>query len=300
MSRAITVGRSALSSANEAPPSEVTGRGETLLARYRRDPVSVIALTVIAAVLLLVVFAPLVAPYDPFQVSLAEVRQPPSSRHVLGTDVAGFDVLSRVIFGGRVSLSVAAVAVLISVTVGATLGLTSGYLGGWIDSVLQRFTEVFMSIPTLLLMITVAVAVGPSLVNAMVIIGIFGWTTLSRLMRAQSLSLKQREFVISARAIGCTEPRIIFHYIFRNSLGPLTVNVIYGLRDAILAEASLSFLGIGVPPPTPSWGNMVTLATQMTYLEAMPWVWIPPAIMLIVVIIACSLVGDGLVRTLRR
>jgi ABC-type dipeptide/oligopeptide/nickel transport system permease subunit len=259
----------------------------------------VIALAVIAGVLLVITFAPLLAPYDPYQVSLAEVRQPPSSQHWLGTDVAGFDVLSRVIYGGRVSLSVAAVAVLISVTVGATLGLTSGYVGGWIDSLLQRLTEVFMSIPTLLLMITVAIALGPSIVNAMVIIGIFGWTTLSRLMRAQSLSLKEREFVLSARAIGCTQPRIILHYILRNSLGPLTVTVIYGLRDAILAEASLSFLGIGVPPPTPSWGNMVTIATQMTYLEALPWVWIPPAVMLIVVIIACSLVGDGLVRAFR-
>jgi peptide/nickel transport system permease protein len=207
--------------------------------------------------------------------------------------------LSRVIFGGRVSLSVAGVAVLISVTVGATLGLTSGYAGGWIDTILQRLTEMFMSIPTILLMITVAVAVGPSIVNAMVIIGIFGWTTLSRLMRAQSLSLKAREFVTSARAIGCTEARIVLRYILPNSLGPLTVNVIYGLRDAILAEASLSFLGIGVPPPTPSWGNMVTIATQMTYLEAMPWVWIPSAVMLIVVIVACSLVGDGLVRAFR-
>ena len=210
------------------------------------------------------------------------------------------DVLSRLIYGSRVSLSVAAVAVLISTTLGATIGLASGYYGGWIDAVLQRVTEVFASFPTLMLMIALAAVLGPSTQNAMIIIGVFAWTPLSRLMRGQALSLRERDFIIAAEVIGCRESRIISRHILVNTVGLLVVNAVYGIRSAILAEASLSFLGVGVPQPTPSWGSMVNFATNIAYLQLMPWAWVPSAVILIAVIASIGFVGDGLAQALRR
>jgi len=268
--------------------------------RYAQDFWGMVGLVVMVVITLSAIFAPVISPYDPVKPNFGAIRQAPNALHWLGTDAAGMDILSRLIYGGQVSISVAAVAVLISTTLGVVIGLVSGYYGGWIDVFLQRITEVFMSVPTLLLMIILAVVLGPSLINAMLVIGVFGWTTLSRLMRAQALAIKEREFIVAARAIGCRERWIIFVEILPNSLGPLIVNAVYSLRGAILAEASLSFLGVGVPPPTPSWGNMVTFATQIAYLESMPWAWIPPAIMLIVVIVAIGFVGDALARAFRR
>ena len=267
---------------------------------FARDTWAVVGLIVLVAVISAALLAPLITPYNPVKPSFGEARQPPSIVHPLGTDVAGMDVLARLIYGSRISLAVAAVAVLISTTLGATIGLASGYYGGWIDSVLQRLTEVFASFPTLMLMIALAAVLGPSTQNAMIIIGVFAWTPLSRLMRGQALSLRERDFILAAQVIGCKERRIISRHILVNAVGLLVVNAVYGIRNAILAEASLSFLGVGVPHPTPSWGSMVNFATNIAYLQAMPWAWVPSAVTLITVIASIGFVGDGLARALRR
>lgn len=271
----------------------------SLLRRLLRDKWSVAALVVLIVVIALAIFAPIIAPYDPNKSDFRAIRQPPSAQHLLGTDTVGRDILSRVIYGSRVSLSIAAVAVFISAALGVAIGSISGVFGGWIDAVLQRCTEVFMAFPSLLLIITVATALGPSLRNAMLIIGIFGWVGVSRLMRAEILSLKERDFVLAARATGVPTPRLIMRHLLPNASGPLIVSIVFGLRSAILAEAGLSFLGAGVPSPTASWGNMINIANSMTYLQSMPWAWIPPTCMLILVIVAVSFLGDGLARVTR-
>ncbi|GIV76862.1 MAG: glutathione ABC transporter permease GsiD [Litorilinea sp.] len=267
---------------------------------FSRDVWAVIGLVILIIISTMAILAPMITPYDPIQPNFREARQPPSAEHWLGTDVSGMDVFSRLIYGSRISLSVAIVAVFISESLGAIIGLVSGYYGGWVDSLLQRITEVFMAFPTLMLMITLAAVLGPSTRNAMIIIGVFGWTTLSRLMRGQALSVRERDFIMAARVLGCKESRIISRHILPNTLGVLIVNAIYGIRNAILAEASLSFLGAGVPQPIPSWGSMVNFATNIAYLQSMPWAWVPSAIILIVVIASIGFVGDGITRAVRR
>jgi peptide/nickel transport system permease protein len=287
----------------EAPQTLGTGTvlrvAPTFRQRLLRDRWSGGSLIILALFVLIAVFAPLIAPYDPNKPDFLAIRQGPSSAHLLGTDAVGRDLLSRVIFGSRISLSVAAVAVLISATIGIAIGSVSGFFGGWVDAVLQRITEVFMAFPSLLLIITAATALGPSLRNTMIIIGVFGWVTLSRLMRAEMLSLKEQDFVTAARAIGASTPRLIVRHLLPNASGPLIVNAVYGLRGAILAEAGLSFIGAGVPQPTASWGNMINIASSMTYLQGAPDAWIPPACMLIIVVVAFSFLGDGIARMMR-
>jgi peptide/nickel transport system permease protein len=290
--------------AASAPPAVLTAvearAAPTFWRRLLRDWRAVVTLLILAVVVLVAICAPLIAPYNPDRPDFRAVRQSPSPAHLFGTDTAGRDILSRVIFGSRVSLSVAVVAVVISVTIGAAIGSLSGFFGGGTDAVLQRLTEVFMSFPTLLLMITLAAALGPSLRNAMIIIGVFGWVSLSRLMRAEILSIKERDFILAARSVGVPTPQLIWRHLLPNAAGPLIVNAVYGLQGAILAEAGLSFLGAGVPAPTPSWGNMIQIANSVTYLQTMPWAWVPPTCMLVLVIVTVSFLGDAIARAFRQ
>lgn len=290
-------------------PSRLTGHGAALeevkqppgfWRRLLQSKLALLAVVILLATVLLAVFAPIIAPYDPDAPNFMAIRQSPNQAHWLGTDTVGRDVLSRVIFGSRVSLAVAVVAVSISLTIGVLLGATSGFFGGWVDAALQRVTEVLMAFPALLLIITIATALGPSLRNSMLIIGLLGWVTVSRLMRAEVLSLKERDFVLAARTVGATNTRLIMRHVLPNATGPLIVNTVFALRAAILTEAALSFIGVGVPQPTASWGNMINLATSITYLQTMPWAWIPPTIILITVVIAFSFFGDAVARTVRR
>lgn len=271
----------------------------TFRRRLLRDRSARASLVVLGVVVALALLAPLVAPYDPDAPDFLAIQQPPSGGHPFGTDAVGRDVLSRVIYGGRVSLAVAAVAVLISASLGVLVGSVSGFFGGWVDTVLQRVTEIFMAFPSLLLIITVAAALGPSLRNVMLIIGLLGWVALSRLMRAEVLSLRERDFILAARTVGASTPRLVVRHLLPNASGPLIVNTVYGLRGAILAEAGLSFIGAGVPQPTASWGNMINVASSMTYLQGTPWVWIPPTAMLVVVVVAFSFLGDAIGRVAR-
>ena len=219
---------------------------------------------------------------------------PPSAEHWLGTDALGRDIWSRLIHGGRVSLAVGLSATLISALIGVALGAISGYYGGPTDMVIMRLTDIFMTFPSFLIMLTVAALVGPGLGKVIVIIGALSWPPAIRLIRGQFLSLKNREFVEAARAMGASDSRIIIKHILPNAIPPLLAQITLQVGNAILTEAGLSFLGMGVPMPTPSWGNMLEPARTLEVLQLRPWVWIPAAVMILLTVLCINFIGDGL------
>jgi peptide/nickel transport system permease protein len=254
----------------------------------------VIGAAVIVALAVIAILAPQVATHDPYAVDLLQVREGPSAKHVLGTDEAGRDVLSRVIFGTRVSLSVGLVSVTIYVLLGTVLGAISGYYGGAVDNTIQRVTDTVMCFPGLIIIIAAVAIVGPSIYNVMAVIGLLQWPAVCRLVRGQFLSLREQDFVLAARAIGARDRRVIFHHILRNAIAPVTVAATFGVATAILTEAGLSFLGLGVQPPTASWGNMINSAQSAGVLQEMPWLWVPPGVLIALAVLSINFVGDGL------
>lgn len=238
--------------------------------------------------------APVIARKDPYKVDLSSYRKPPNRTHILGTDAAGRDVFSRLLYAGRVSLSVGLVAVAIYTAIGMTLGAVAGYLGGWVDGLAMRLADVFLSFPSLIIIITMVAVLGPSIYNVMLAIGLLGWPPIARLLRGDLLSLREREFVTAARAIGAPGWRIIVRHLLPNALAPIIVAATFGIAHAILLEAGLSFLGLGVPLPTASWGNMLTDAQSLTVLSTMWWLWIPPGLMIALAVLSINFIGDGL------
>ena len=265
-----------------------------LVRAFRRHRLAVAGLAVILILGLAAIFAPVVAPMDPNQVDLLAAGTGPSRDHWLGTDEVGRDVFSRLVFGARVSLSVGLVAVSIYTAIGVVLGAVSGYFGGLVDGTIQRATDTVMCFPTLIVIIAAVAIVGPSIWNVMLIIGLLTWTGTCRLVRAQFLALREREFVEAARAIGAGPLRLIFRHILPNTLAPVIVSATFGVAAAILTEAGLSFLGLGVQPPTASWGNMINLAQSATILQEMPWLWAPAGILIAIAVLSINFVGDGL------
>jgi peptide/nickel transport system permease protein len=262
-------------------------------ARFRRHRLASIGLAVICCLVLISAFAPLIFPLDPYGVDLRAYRQPPSLDHWLGTDAAGRDVLSRLIYAGRVSLSVGVVAVSIYTAIGVVLGALAGFYGGNLDGFIMRAADVVMAFPTLIFIITIASIVGPSIYNIMVIIGLLGWPTVARLVRGMILSIREREFVLAARSIGAPSRRIIFLHILPNVLAPVLVTATFGAANAILLEAGLSFIGLGVQSPTASLGNMLEAAQSLTVLDSMPWLWLPPGLVIAVTVLSLNFIGDG-------
>jgi len=238
--------------------------------------------------------APLVTPADPDRIDLKAIGKAPSLAHPLGTDLTGRDLWSRLVYGGRVSLSVGAVAVSIYVTLGVLLGSLAGYYGGRVDGWIMRFTEVVMAFPTLIILITIVAIVGPGLFNSMIAIGLIGWTGIARLVRGQILSLRAMDYVTAAQAVGSPQGRILRQHILPNVVAPIIVAATFGIAGAILTEAGLSFLGLGIKPPTPSWGNMINEAQQLTVIESKPWIWLGPGLMITLSVLAINFIGDGL------
>lgn len=238
--------------------------------------------------------APLVTPSDPDRIDLKAIGKPPSLAHPVGTDLTGRDLWSRLVYGGRVSLSVGVVAVSIYVTLGVLLGSLAGYYGGRVDGWIMRFTEIVMAFPTLIILITIVAIVGPGLFNSMIAIGLIGWTGIARLVRGQILSLREMDFVTAARAVGTPQGRILAQHILPNVVAPIIVAATFGIAGAILTEAGLSFLGLGIKPPTPSWGNMINEAQQLTVIESKPWIWLGPGLMITLSVLAINFIGDGL------
>ncbi len=249
-----------------------------------------------AAVLLLLastaLLAPLLSPHDPFSQNLDQDLIAYSPEHLLGTDKLGRDVLSRIIFGARVSLLVGTSTVALSVVIGIVLGSVSGYSGGWIDLLLMRVVDLLMSFPGILLAIAFTAVLGPGLNHVILALCLIGWTGYARLVRGEILSLRQRDFIQAARALGCRPNRIICRHLLPNLLPPLIIQATFGLAAAIVAEGSLSFLGLGVQPPTPSWGSMLNEGRQ--FLLVAPYLTTYPGLALMLTVLALNLVGDAL------
>ena len=269
-------------------PSRLTVR------RFLRHRLAVMGATVILILAMMAISAPIIAPIDPVKTDLRAALAPPSLSHWLGTDAVGRDVWSRVVYAIRVSLSVGVVAVGISVVIALLLGTVSGYFGGGADMAIMRLTDIVLSIPSLVIIMSVVVLVGPSIYNIMVVIGAFGWPGMARLVRGQILSAREWEYVTAARCVGARDRRIMVLHILPNVIAPLVVAATFGVAGAILAEASLSFLGFGVMPPTPSWGNMLNAARSLDMLRNVPWFWIPPGVMILFTVLSINFLGDGL------
>ena len=278
--------------------SVISVRGPSLWDRFwrrlRRHRLGMLGLSMLVALVLTATFAPTVARQDPSATNLRGRNKPPSEAHILGTDGVGRDVWARLVYGSRVSLSVGIVAVGIYATIGILLGSIAGYMGGHVDNAIMRFTDMMMSFPTLLLIITAAAVLPPSILNVMIIIGIFGWTHMCRLVRGQFLALREQEFVVAALSYGAPWNRIVFRHMLPNVVGPIVVACTLGLAGAILTEASLSFLGLGVQQPTPSWGSTLHTAMELPTLEDMPWRWIPAGLAIAVTVLSVNFAGDGI------
>lgn len=231
-------------------------------------------------------------PYSPTEYNLLEFLSPPTFDHWLGTDDSGRDVLSRMIYGAQISLSVGFVAVGIALVIGILLGALAGYFGGWADAVISRLIEIMVTIPTFFLILAIMAAKGPSFYNIMIIIGLTGWTGIARFVRAEFFKLKQLDFITALRALGASNRRIIFLHLLPNAMAPVLVSAVFGIAGAILTESSLSFLGFGVPPPTPSWGDI--LSQSRDYIEFAWWLTVFPGFAIFLSITAYNLVGDGL------
>ena len=240
------------------------------------------------------IFAPWVAIHPPNFVDLDHIKEGPTTAHILGTDAAGRDVWARLWFAGRVSLSVGIVAALISSAIGAVLGMISGYVGGMVDLAIQRFTEFVSTIPTFFAVILLVSLMGAHVTNLMIVIGLLGWTGKARLVRGQVLSLREMEYVTAARALGASNIRIVAYHIFPGAIPYIVVAGTLTLAGAIITEAGLSFLGLGVQFPTATWGNMMNSAQSLHVLQFQPWLWLPPGIAIGMTVLAVNFLGDGL------
>ena len=261
--------------------------------RFARHRVALASLILLIFITAAVVAAPLLTQHSPIKF-VGATEAAPTWEHPLGTDRLGRDVWARLIYGGRVSISVGIVAVAISIAITIILGSISGYYGGWLDMLIMRFTDVIMVFPGLILIMVVVSMIGPSIYNVMVVIGILGWTGTTRLLRGQILSVREWDFVTAARCVGASNRQIMFRHILPNALAPLLVAATFGVAGAILTEAGLSYLGLGVLPPAPSWGSMLNGAQSIYILENFWWLWLPPGVAIFVTVLAINFMGDGL------
>jgi peptide/nickel transport system permease protein len=268
--------------------------------RVRRHPGAIAGAIVLTILVLSVLLVPL-SPYDPVASNMASALQPPSLQHPFGTDPLGRDLLTRVLYGGRVSLSVGLMVVVITLVIGIPVGAIAGYFRGWIDNVLMRITDAALSLPSLLVLILLSAILRETdlpfvqknnVVTIAVVIGILSWMTTARLVRATFLALREMEFVTSARCVGASNLRIILRHILPSAIGPIIVEATLEIGYAIMEEAGLSFLGFGIQPPTPSWGNLLSNAPE--HLTKHPWLAIFPGIMIFLTIISVNYIGDGL------
>jgi peptide/nickel transport system permease protein len=263
-----------------------------VLKRIVRRRGALIGLGVVVFFLLLALLAPEIAPYDPLATTWSAIRKPPNATHWFGTDEIGRDVLSRVIWGARASLLAGVVSVSLSLALGVPIGLIAGYAANWLDGLLSRITDAMLSCPFLILAIALAAFLGPSLTNAMIAIGISATPLFIRLTRAQVLQVKVEDYIEAARAVGNSPLRIVLRHILPNIVPPLIVQATLAIAAAIIAEAALSFLGLGQQPPTPSWGSM--LNTAKNYIDNAPWMAVWPGLSIFLLVLSFNLLGDGL------
>jgi peptide/nickel transport system permease protein len=281
----------------EPPPTAALAEGSArreALRRFAAHRPAVAGVVVLAVILLLAVLAPVVAPQGPTHLDVARANRPPGAGHLLGTDDVGRDIWARLVYGARTSLAVGLGAVAIALAIGTALGTIAGYLGRWADAIVMRITDAVMSVPALLMVIVFVSIAGPSLKSVIIVIALTTWPATARLVRGQILSLREREFITAARVVGVPGHRIVTAHLLPNLLGPLSVVGTFGVANAILVEAGLSFLGLGVRPPTASWGQMINAAQSPEVLLDRLWIWVPASIAIGLTVLAVNFVGDGL------
>jgi peptide/nickel transport system permease protein len=256
------------------------------------NPLALAGFVIIAAILLLALFAPFIAPFDPNAIDVKAILLSPSPQHLMGTDGLGRDVFSRMLFGARISLLVGIVAVGIATAIGVVLGAISGYYRGWVDVVIMRLVDVMLSIPTFFLILAVIAFLTPSIWNIMIVIGLTSWMGVTRLVRAEFLSLRGREFVMASQTLGARDGRLIFRHLLPNSLTPIIVSSVLGVASAVLVESGLSFLGLGVQAPQASWGNILTDGKE--YIQFAWWLSLFPGLAILITVLGYNLLGEGL------
>lgn len=274
------------------------GTLERVRAAFLRRPIALASLVLLLLMLMLAIGAPVFGRYDPTASILTAFEQPPSSAHWLGTDSAGRDVWSRLIWGARNSLFIGLCAVSIAMAIGTLVGAVSGFYRGILDGVLMRITDGFLAFPSIVLILMLASVLGPSIFNVVLVLGVFSWTGIARLVRGQYLSLREQDWVMAARSVGVTNTRLIARHLLPHVISQVFVAATFGAANAILAEAALSYLGLGVRPPTPSWGSMLSGAQSINVLQNVPWSWLAPGLTLTVVVLAINYVGETLRRAL--
>ena len=263
-----------------------------MIKKFYRNKLALSGLIFIAMMLTIAVLAPLVAPYDPAHIDAKNILSAPSMSHIFGTDTLGRDIFSRVVYGSRISLSIGFIAVGIAVLIGIFFGSVAGYYGGRLDSIIMRSVDIMLCFPTFFLILAVIAILEPSILNIMVVIGLTSWMGVARLVRAEVLTLKERDYVLAAKVMGASDTRIILRHIIPNAIGPVLVSATLGIGGAILVESALSFLGIGVQPPTPSWGNI--LMDGKATLGVAWWLTIFPGVFILLTVLAYNLLGEGL------
>ena len=256
------------------------------------NPLSKAGFIIILGVFLLAILAPIIAPYDPSDINVKAILLAPSFEHWMGTDGLGRDVLTRMLYGGRISLLVGLVAVGISTIIGIILGAIAGYYRGWVDTVIMRLVDVMLSIPSFFLILAVIAFLTPSIINVMIVIGLTSWMGVTRLVRAEFLSLQGREFVQASRTLGAKDARLIFTHLLPNSLTPIIVSSVLGVAGAVLMESGLSFLGLGVQAPQASWGNILTDGKD--YIQFAWWLSLFPGLAILITVLGYNLLGEGL------
>jgi len=263
-----------------------------ILTRALANPLAKAGFIIIVTVFLLAILAPWIAPYDPDEINVKAILLAPSFQHWMGTDGLGRDVLSRMLFGGQISLLVGFVAVGISTSIGIILGALAGYYRGWVDTVIMRFVDIMLSIPSFFLILAVIAFLVPSIINIMIVIGLTSWMGVTRLVRAEFLSLNEQEFVQASRTLGAKDARLIFTHLLPNSLTPIIVSAVLGVAGAVLLESGLSFLGLGVQAPQASWGNILTDGKE--YIQFAWWLSLFPGLAILITVLGYNLLGEGL------
>ena len=262
--------------------------------KFIHNKKAMLGLAIVTILVLAVVFIPLFADLDPYTTDRAAgFNKPPSDAHILGTDDVGRDLFARLLYGGRISLFVGITSTIISVLSGIPLGLIAGYFRGTAESIIMRTADAFMSFPSMVLILVLVAVFGPSILTVTVVIGVLGWTAIAKLIYGNVLSIREREYIQAARAVGVSTKKILFSEVLPNAIPPVWANISFRVAGAILTESSLSFLGMGVQTPQASWGNIIFAAQNLLVLTARPWVWLPPGICIILVVIGFNFIGEG-------
>lgn len=262
--------------------------------RFCKNKLAVIGLIVLIVIVLAVLLVPPLLPYSEAQIDPVAFSASPSEQHLLGTDTTGRDVLARLLYGGRVSLFVGVVSTLISVVIGIPLGLLAAFYQGWFETLVMRATDIFMTIPSTILILFLVSMFGPSIVTVTAVIGVLGWTKFARQIYGSVLSVREKDYIEGGRAIGQRDSVIITRYILPNAIAPIFISITFRIASAIILESSLSFLGMGVQMPAASWGNMLYNAQSITILKSCQWMWLPPGLALMITILSINFVGNGL------